>query len=69
MKSPFASKTLWVNTLMLLALLLASPAIEGMLPGWTSWGAGALAAVNIVLRFFTDTAIGTPPSVPGGDQS
>lgn len=56
-KQWYESKTLWVNVLTLLALILGSiaqwPELEHLAPQLL----GALSVVNIILRFVTDSKL------------
>lgn len=56
-KQWYESKTLWVNVLTLLALILSSvaqwPELEHLAPQLL----GALSVVNIILRFVTDSKL------------
>lgn len=53
----YASKTLWVNVLTLLALILGSVAQWPELAHLAPQLLGALSVVNIILRFVTDSKL------------
>ena len=58
---PFwASKTLWINTIALVAAITGAFGIDLGLDAETQTAviAGIMAAVNIVLRFVTDSGVG-----------
>jgi hypothetical protein len=56
-KEWYKSKTLWVNVLTLLALILGTVAQWPELQAIAPQLLGALTIVNIVLRFITDTKL------------
>ena len=68
MKPVIKSKTVWANivTLLLaLPMLLASPEIAALIPAGVMPFLLALnAGLNIVLRLYTDTALGSPSDGP-----
>ena len=61
MKTPWTSKTLWINALGS-ALLLGAPLIEGLRPmlppHYYELGIAGLALLNAINRFFTSSPIG-----------
>lgn len=59
MKSIWASKMVWVSIITALVMVLTAPDILGIMPdGSVRYFAGAVAALNIILRvFFTDTKL------------
>jgi hypothetical protein len=62
MKSLIASKTFWVNLLMLIALVFGSAEFRAVLPADNAQAAavvaGVLAVANIALRLLTSSSIG-----------
>jgi hypothetical protein len=57
-KSWLASKTLWINGLTLAAAALLAVSNSPVLPAeFTPYVVGALAVVNVALRFFTDSPL------------
>lgn len=56
-KQWYESKTLWVNVLTLLALILGSVAQWPELQHLAPQLLGALSVVNIILRFVTDSKL------------
>ena len=70
MKPTVKSKTIWANIVALivaaitaLPLLLAAPEIAALIPpALMSFLLAVNAGLNIVLRLYTNTAIGTPTS-------
>lgn len=57
-KKPQQSKTLWLNTVVLVLSLIFAVAsgadlIEPVEPQYEGWVTAAVAIVNVVLRFFT----------------
>ena len=56
MKNPFKSKTLWLNLLAGVAAILL-PAAQEFIQQHPAWVNGALAALNIALRFITNKPI------------
>lgn len=57
MKAWYASKTIWVNAIALIASLLALLGIDLTPEQQGAFVTAILAAVNIILRFFTRDAI------------
>lgn len=55
-KSPFASKTLWLNLIM----AILSKVAPGLLPAWAT---PLLAVANFILRFFTKAPLVLAPLI------
>jgi hypothetical protein len=57
-KPIYASKTLWTNVLAIAVLILAAPEFAAILPTeGLPYVAAAIAALNVILRFSTSTAV------------
>ena len=57
-KSIFASKTFWANVIVIVASVVGSPELAGIIPAaWMPFIAPVLGVLNIALRMVTDKPV------------
>ncbi len=56
-KEWWKSKTLWINTAAIIAMIIQYFIDQGTFPGWVGYETLALAVINYILRLITNTGV------------